>query len=92
VIAQAVADTPGLQLVPPQVETNIVWVRVDPEWAAAKDVIAGLEQRGVRVLASGTEMFRACTHLDVSAAQAERAAEAFRQVMPRAARGLARSC
>jgi threonine aldolase len=89
VIAQAIADTPGLRLEPPEVETNIVWVRVDPERCAAKDVIGALEQRGVRALASGTQMVRVCTHLDVTAAQAERAAEAFRQAKPRAAGGLA---
>jgi threonine aldolase len=81
VIARAIAGIPGLRLEPAEVETNIVWVRVDPEVAVAKDVIGALERLGVRVLASGTQMFRACTHLDVTAAQAERAAEAFRRAM-----------
>src|SRR5215470_2873988 len=31
VIAAAIAHTPGLRLVPPEVETNLIWFRVDPE-------------------------------------------------------------
>ena len=47
------------------------------------DVTAGLKQRGVWVHAGVPHTVRACTHLDVSAAQAERAAETIRQTMKR---------
>jgi threonine aldolase len=87
VIARAIRETPGLRLEPPDVETNLVWMRVDPELGTAQDVAAALEQRGVRVMVSGTQMLRACTHLDVSTAQAERAAEAFRLVTRRGPNG-----
>jgi threonine aldolase len=83
VLAQAVADTPGLRLDPPEVETNLVWVEVDPELGSAVEVAAALKQRGVLVHPAGPQTFRACTHLDVSAAQAERAAEAIRQAVSR---------
>jgi threonine aldolase len=43
VIAQAIADTPGLQLDPPDVETNLVWFEVDPGWKTARDVAAVLK-------------------------------------------------
>ncbi len=82
VLAQAVADTPGLRLSPPEVETNLVWFKVDPDLGTAKDVAAALKQRGVRVHPAGPQMLRACTHLDVSAAQVERAAEIIRQAVP----------
>jgi threonine aldolase len=82
VLARAVADTPGLRLDPPEVETNLVWFRVDPELGTAKDVAAALKQRGVRVHPAGPHTLRACAHLDVSAAQAERAAEIIRQTVP----------
>jgi len=81
VIAQAIADTPGLRLDPPDVETNLIWFEVDADLGTAKDVQAALKQRGVLVGAPGANIMRACTHLDVSAAQAERAAEAIRQVV-----------
>ena len=35
VIAQAIADTPGLRLDPPEVETNLIWFEVDPELGTA---------------------------------------------------------
>lgn len=81
VIARAIADTPGLRLVPPKVETNLIWVEVDPELGTARDVAAALKQQGVLVHAVGPQTFRACTHLDVSAAQAARAAEVIRQAV-----------
>ena len=79
-IARAVADTPGLRLDPPEVETNLVWFHVDPALCTAKEVAAALKERGVLVFPLGGQTIRACTHLDVSAEQAERAAEALRQV------------
>jgi threonine aldolase len=75
IIAQAVTDTAGLRLDPPDVETNIVWFEVDPDLGTAEELAARLEQRGVRVQAAEPQMLRACLHLDVSKAQAERAAE-----------------
>jgi threonine aldolase len=83
VLGQAVMDTPGLRLNPPEVETNLVWFEVDPELGTSKDVAAALKQRGVLIHAAGPQMIRACTHLDVSSAQAERAAETIRQVVRR---------
>jgi threonine aldolase len=83
VIAQAVADTPGLRLDPPEVETNLIWIAVDPELGTAKEVAAALKQRGVLIQVPGPYTLRACTHLDVSAAQAERVAETIRQAVPR---------
>lgn len=85
-IAQAITDTPGLRLDPPRVETNIIWFEADPEVGTATDVAAALKQRGVLVSSYGTQMLRACTHLDVSAAQAEHAADAIRQAVPRLSR------
>jgi threonine aldolase len=83
VLARAVADTPGLRLDPPEVDTNLVWFQVDPDLGTAKDVAAALKQRGVLVHPAAPQRCRACTHLDVSAAQAEQAAETIRQAVPR---------
>lgn len=79
-IARAVADTPGLRLDPPEVETNLVWFFVDPELGTARDIADRLKQHGVLIHAAGPQKLRACTHLDVSAADAERAAETIRTV------------
>jgi threonine aldolase len=81
-IAQAIADTPGLRLDPPEVETNLIWFQVDPDAGTADDLAAKLKQRGVLVHVAGPQTLRAATHLDVSAALAERAAETIRRAVP----------
>jgi threonine aldolase len=83
VIAQAIADTPGLTLTPPEVDTNLIWFQVDRELGTAQQVAESLRERGVLVHASGPRRLRACTHLDVSAAQAERAAEVIHRTVSR---------
>jgi threonine aldolase len=72
-----------LRLDPPKVETNLIWFEVDPLLGTARDVAAGLRERGVLVHTGGPHTLRACTHLDVSPAQAERAAEVIRQACRR---------
>ncbi|HYV36100.1 MAG TPA: low-specificity L-threonine aldolase [Gemmataceae bacterium] len=81
VLAQAVADSPGLRLDPPEVETNLVWFEVDPELGTAADIAAALKARGILIHVLGKYVLRASTHLDVSAAQALLAAEMIRQVV-----------
>jgi threonine aldolase len=83
VLAAAVADTPGLRLDPPAVETNLVWFEVDPDLAPAPRLAAALKERGVLVHPAGPTTLRACTHPDVSAADAEFAADSLRQVCRR---------
>jgi threonine aldolase len=63
------------------VETNLVFFLVDPDLGTAKDVAAVLKQRGVLVLPTAPQKIRACTHLDVSAAQAERASDTIRKAL-----------
>jgi threonine aldolase len=79
-LAEAIADTPGLRLDPPEVDTNLVFFEVDPDLGTARDVAATLQARGILVNATAPQKIRACTHLDVSAAQAERAAETLRRI------------
>jgi threonine aldolase len=83
VIAEAIADTPGLRLVPPDVHTNLVWFEIAPELGTAKEVFARLKERGVLVGNGGEYVLRACAHLDISAADAERAADIIRKTLRR---------
>jgi threonine aldolase len=85
VIAQAVADVPGLRLDPPDIQTNLVWMEVDPELGTAKDVQERARKHGVLLNSTADQVCRACTHLDVSAADTERAAEAIRRALRRPA-------
>jgi threonine aldolase len=79
-LAEAIADTPGLRLTPPDVQTNILIIQVDPKLGTAAAVQKNLQEQGVLVLTTGPQTLRAVTHLDVSAAQIERAASVFRGV------------
>lgn len=84
VIAKAIADVPGLRLDPPDVQTNLIWFEVDPERGTGKDIQAELKKHGVLVSSTQPQVCRACTHLDVSPAQAERAADTIQRALRRA--------
>src|SRR5262249_48997981 len=55
VLAEAVADTPGLRLDPAEVDTNLVWFQVDRALGTSKDVARALKERGVLVQAVGSQ-------------------------------------
>lgn len=80
IIAEAVRDVPGLTLVPPEVQTNLVWFEVSPSLGTAREVAERLQARGVRVAVLGPNVLRAVTHLDVSREQCLYAAEAIRDL------------
>ena len=46
VLAEAVEETPGLSLESGPVETNLVWIDVDPALGTASEVAARLKARG----------------------------------------------
>jgi threonine aldolase len=81
VLAEAVRATPGLTLDPPEVDTNLVWFRVDPALGTAKDVAAALKQYGVLMHPAAPQKVRACLHLDITSAQAERAADVLTKTL-----------
>lgn len=82
-IAAAVRDTPGLKLVPPDVQTNLVWFEVDPVLGTASNVAERIQAKGVLLGNGDAQVLRACTHLDVSAEDAERAADIIRTTLRR---------
>ena len=82
VLARAVEETDGLRLESGPVETNLVWIAVDPALGTAADVAARLRTEGILVSALGPHVLRACTHLDVSREDVEFAAERIRTLTP----------
>ena len=80
ILARAVADTPGLQLEFGPPETNLIWIVVEPRLGTAAAIAATLREQGVLVSALGPQVLRACTHLDVSKPQIERAAQTVRRL------------
>ncbi len=78
-LAEALSGFPGVVVDPARVETNILYFRLR-DTAAAKFAEA-CAARGVRVLAIGVDTVRLVTHLDVSAADVERAITVFGEVL-----------
>jgi threonine aldolase len=74
-LAARLQGIPGLTVAEPP-DTNILWVQVDP--ALAPRLVPALAARGL--LATGTSLVRLVTHLDVSRAQVEEAAQIIRTV------------
>jgi threonine aldolase len=81
-LAAGLAKLPGVVLDPTTVETNIVIFELRGT-LDAKAAVAALLARGIRMGEMGPRTVRAVTHLDVSAAQVERALEAARMVFTR---------
>lgn len=80
-IADAIDESPILKLVPAEVETNLIWFRIDPQAGAASEFADRLKEQGVLVHTGGPHTLRACTHLDVTAQQAKRAAAVIRETV-----------
>lgn len=77
-LADAVAEVPGLTLTPKRVQSNLVWVEVSPSLGTAREVADRLLAGGVRVAALGDQVIRMCTHHDIRRADCERAAAVIR--------------
>jgi threonine aldolase len=82
ILAEAFESTEGFALESGPVETNLVWVDVDPTLGTAAEVAAYLRSRGILVAALGAQVVRACTHLDVTLQDVEYAASVIRQIEP----------
>jgi threonine aldolase len=82
ILAKAVEETDGLSLESGPVETNLIWIAVDAELGSAADVAARLRAERVLVSAPAPQVLRACTHLDITRADAELAAAAIRRLGP----------
>jgi threonine aldolase len=80
-LAQGLAEIPGIELDPDEVETNIVFFRVRS--APAQEIAERLETQGVRLLALGPDRLRAVTNLMVDRTGIERALEGIRRTLPR---------
>lgn len=80
ILAEAVSATAGLSLESGTVETNLVWIEVDPALGTAKEVADRLREEGVLVAALGPRVLRACAHLDVTREMAEIAAERIKAI------------
>ena len=80
VLAEAVRAALGLELSFAEVDTNLLIFDVAARVGTAQEVCQRLAEQGVRMLAIAPQRIRAVTHLDVSHAECEEAAEILRGV------------
>ncbi len=86
-IASVVASAPGARVDLAAVETNIV--NIGLEGVRADAVVEAARERGVLISSIAPGALRGVTHLDISAEQARRAAEALAEAIASAAEGSA---
>ena len=77
-LAEGLAEVPGLEVNPEEVETNIVKIRVT--CMSAPEMVERLKARGVWVLPLDQEVIRAVTHLDVTKEDIEWAIQVWTKV------------
>ena len=80
-LAEGLAQLPGVRIDPSLIETNIVLFEHDQAPRLGEE----LRSAGVQVSRMGPTLLRAVTHLDVTREDVERALEVMRGVIPRAA-------
>ena len=83
-LAERLAVVPGVVLDPATVETNIVLFDVEGTGLSAAEIARRTEETGVRFSVTDAYQLRALTHLDVTRAQVEEAAETFAAVLSNA--------
>ena len=76
-LAERISGAPGMRIEPSNVETNIIYLQLDPAESRVDTpgLAAAMRQRGVLALAMGHHAMRLVTHLDVSREQVEQAAD-----------------
>lgn len=78
-LAQSLAGMPGIEVDLDSVQTNIVMARLLV--IGADDLVEELRQRGVFIHAITPDSIRLVTHLDVSAADIDRASSIIEQTL-----------
>jgi threonine aldolase len=79
-LGERLAAVEGLVVDLERLATNMVLVELAPGMAAAEALATALRERGVLCLATGARRLRLVTHLDVSRADCERAANIIAEV------------
>lgn len=83
-LARALEDIPGIEVINPPVQTNIILFRWDTPSVSLPEFQKTLREKGVLVDDRAFPLFRAVTHLGIGKKEIARAIRAFRQVFARA--------
>jgi len=80
-LAERLADEDGIEIDPAEVETNILFFRVDKTGMTSTEFVARLKEREVRMGAYKDGRVRAVTHLNVSKADVLKAAQSVHEML-----------
>jgi threonine aldolase len=81
ILAERIAQIPGLAVVNPRVETNLLFFDVSETGLEASDVAAQLGVHGIRIGIESKYRMRAVTHLDVDSEGVSAAASALADIV-----------
>jgi threonine aldolase len=81
ILAERLAQVPGIRLNAAKVQTNIVIFGVKKSGLSSAEFLSRLAQRGVLAVAVDAERVRMVTHLDVTRPNMEEAGDAVQQVL-----------
>jgi threonine aldolase len=77
ILAGALEEANGFNIRRSEVETNILWIPIDPRLGPAAELATHFREKGILVGTYGRSMIRMCTHLGVSDRDAKYTAEAI---------------
>ncbi len=80
-LAARIGDLPGLTLLSPEVETNMVFFDVTSSGLSAGAIGEAMARHGIRMHVQGNSRIRAVTHIDISMEDVDRAADALEQIL-----------
>lgn len=81
-LATGLAKIPVIQIDLAAVETNLVFFEIDPGWGTAAELQSRAAEQGVKLFSvGGAQRLRACTHLDLSAEQIDKAIQVFQKIL-----------
>ena len=81
IFAESIATIDGVRINVADVESNLAFFEINPDFGTAAQLSATLLQRGVKINPTGPQRLRACTHLDVNHRQVIRAADVIRECL-----------
>lgn len=79
-LAKALEESGRFDVHAAEVETNILWIPVDPKLGTAEQVAQRFREFGIIVQASGPQLMRMVTHLDLTRAGVDRVIDAIHKI------------
>ncbi|MCC6124538.1 MAG: low-specificity L-threonine aldolase [Pirellulales bacterium] len=80
-LADGIRNIEHLRLVSAEIDTNMIFFRVDPAWGTAAEFVEKIKSQGVWMLSTAPATIRAVTHLDVTKEDVDRAIAIIASIM-----------